>query len=102
MTGLSFSIWQSVRTTNKVINTPVKQLKKIQLIESMLHQEHVKSCKTKGIRQRKQGEHKRGVFITSSLSYIKCTKFICLEVSPAPPLITSATYSLALGLTNPT
>lgn len=68
----------------------------------MLHQEHVKGHKTKEGRQRKQGEHKRGVFITSSLSYIKYTKLICLEASLAPPLITSAVYSLTLGLTNPT
>lgn len=63
----------------------------------MLHQENVKGCKTKGGGKRKQGEHKKGVFITS-LSCIKSRKLTCLEVPLDPPLITSAIYSLTLGL----
>lgn len=68
----------------------------------MLRQEHVKGRKTKEGGQSKQGEHKRVVFVTSSLGYIKSTKFICLEASLTPPVVTSAIDSLTLGLINPT
>lgn len=101
MRGQSFDIGQNVRTLNKVINIPVKQLKMKQLIKSKLCQEHEKGHKTKG-KQRKQGEHKRVVFITSSLSYIKSTKFICLEAVLSSPFTTSVIYPLTLGFTNST
>lgn len=101
MRSQSFDIGQNVRTSNKVINIPVKQLKTKQLIKSRLHEEHEKGHKTKG-EQRKQGEHKRVVFITSSLSYIKSTKFISLKVIISSPLTTSVIHPFTLGFTDPT